>query len=117
MKMTENILKIRERVDDGWSEEEALYEGGGSTNALLQHGNSYQSSVMAEPPDWETLMQEQGGFGPMQVLGFIACCLLQNQDGFLVYNLTYLLLFPKFECTYATGEPIPDGSKEYDDYC
>ena len=54
----------------------------------------------------------------MQILAFIGCCLLQNQDGFLVYNLSYLLLYPKFECNYLpSGEHINDDDPAYKDYC
>jgi hypothetical protein len=41
-------------------------------------------------------MREQGGFGLFQYVQFILICLQINSDGFLVYNLTYLLLYPKF---------------------
>ena len=38
----------------------------------------------------------------------------------MIYNLTYLLLFPKYNCWWKNGdvmEPIVNGSESYESYC
>ena len=43
-------------------------------------------------------MEGQGGFGKIQWISMILCILLIDTNGYLVYNLSYLLLLPKFDC-------------------
>jgi len=39
----------------------------------------------------------------------------ENTTGYMIYNLAFLLLYPKFDCTYSDGSPIPEAN--YADYC
>ena len=40
-----------------------------------------------------------------------------NTNGWLIYGLSYLLLYPKYNCTYPDGSEIPDDSDDYISYC
>ena len=62
-------------------------------------------------------MKEQGGFGRFQLISFVLICLQINSDGFLVYNLTYLLLYTKFDCYW--NDPLQNIDKDANstDYC
>ena len=40
-----------------------------------------------------------------------------NAQGYLIYNLAYLTLYPKYDCWYQNGEAIPIDSDDYDIKC
>jgi hypothetical protein len=40
-----------------------------------------------------------------------------NTNGWLIYGLSYLLLYPKFDCTYPDGSPIDGLSNDYKSMC
>ena len=73
-----------------------------------------------QEPDWETLMTEQGGLGRFQVISFIIMTFQTNSAGWIVYNLGFLLLQPKFVCHRIVDNDqifIPMDSADYDRYC
>jgi hypothetical protein len=72
---------------------------------------------MNKLPTYPELLEEQGGFGKYQMMVYLIIVLAINTNGYLVYGLSYLLLYPKFECKYPDGSPIDDGSKDYENYC
>ena len=40
-----------------------------------------------------------------------------NAQGYLVYNFSYLTLYPDFNCFYQDGSQIPVDSDDYDNMC
>ena len=49
-------------------------------------------------PSYEELLIEQGGFGKFQWFSYLVIVLAIQTNGYLLYALSYLLLYPKFDC-------------------
>ena len=43
--------------------------------------------------------------------------MIMNAQGYLVYNLAYLTLYPRYECWYPDGTEIDPESDDYDEMC
>ena len=74
----------------------------------------------SEIPDYNDLIEEQGGQGRFQWLSFSLISPSFNLNGLIAYQLSYLLLLPKFSCDEKIGNdwlPIPDGSEAYEEKC
>lgn len=61
-------------------------------------------------------MKLQGGVGFAQKLAFTLVEMQFAADSILIYNLPYLLLFPKIKCQ-MNGIEIANGSADFDKYC
>lgn len=61
-------------------------------------------------------MDDQGGTGRFQIIAFIIIELQIMSDSWLIYGLSYLLLYPEFRCTMNGKELDPDGS-DFKKYC
>ena len=44
-----------------------------------------------------------GSFGRFQMLAYVMCLILFSTEGFLIYNLAYLNLEPKYMCVNEKG--------------
>ena len=53
----------------------------------------------------------------MTVFILATLMLAMDSNGWIIYQLPYLLLFPKFNCFYPNGQPIPEDSPDYDTQC
>mmetsp|Transcript_7598 Transcript_7598/g.11811 ORF Transcript_7598/g.11811 Transcript_7598/m.11811 type:complete len:112 (-) Transcript_7598:1412-1747(-) len=78
---------------------------------------STTNNKKSEKLEFDTIIAETGGFGIYQFLAIGTIILSINCAGYVIYGMNYLLLYPKFECKYADGTPIPDPSPDYDEKC
>lgn len=44
-----------------------------------------------------------GSFGRFQILAYLMCMILFSTEGFLIYNMAYLTLEPKYMCVDEKG--------------
>ena len=56
------------------------------------------SQSRTEKPDFNVLMEEQGGFGPFQTLAYLLVLSGMNSFGWLMYNMAYFSLYPEYAC-------------------
>lgn len=68
-------------------------------------------------PTFPELLVEQGSFGKYQWIVYGVIVLAQNTNGWLLYGLSYLILYPKFDCTYPDGSSISRTSPDYKSMC
>ena len=66
-------------------------------------------------PAFDVLIEEQGGFGRYQKTAFFIISVTINMTGILIYNLGYLLLIPKYDCT-RNGINVPYSDNADSDY-
>jgi hypothetical protein len=66
-------------------------------------------------------MLDQGGFGRFNMFLFLNNVGAINATGWMLYNLTYLLLYPKYNCEIiqpgGSFLPIKEGTHQYEAYC
>ena len=62
-------------------------------------------------------MEQQGGVGKFQIFAVFIIIQAINATGYLIYAMPYFLLYPKFDCFYQDGSPIPEDSNDYENKC
>ena len=91
-------------------------------NNKSDDGDQYQTQVgevmelKREPPAIESLMQEQGGVGRVQIMVFLITWFQLASGNWLNYQFNFLLKYPIFRCE-RDGTIIEKGSDDYDMYC
>lgn len=50
-------------------------------------------------PEFSNLIEEQGGFGKVQLLSFLLLVSGINSYGWQQYNVNYITLYPDYKCT------------------
>ena len=54
--------------------------------------------------DHDEIVKRMGGsFGRFQIVAYIMCLILFSTEGFLIYNLAFLNLEPKYKCVNTNG--------------
>lgn len=62
-------------------------------------------------PEFATLIKEQGGFGRMQLLGYLLIVAGINTFGWQLYNVSYFTLYPEYTCDELVNDQwIPQPS-------
>ena len=51
----------------------------------------------------EIIARVGGSFGRFQIIAYIMCVILFSTEGFLIYNLAFLNLEPKYMCVNESG--------------
>jgi len=70
-----------------------------------------------ELPEWEDLIEDQGGVGRFQILSFLLIELQINSDSWLIYGMSYFTKYPQFKDCVHNGKPVDPNSDDFISFC